>query len=103
MYIREGFSHKYAQAIHVHGFDFGYVVGGTLEMVARSPTDPAFPPRFLACKKPGASDWASRGETAYYPAEYLILQVNGENQELDDGPWYDAEIIISFPVRRRKS
>ncbi len=47
----------------------------------------------------GASDWSSRGQSSYSPAEFMVLRVTEQGK---DG-WVQAEQIIRFPIRKPTS
>ena len=85
---------KEKKSVTFQGINWGYGLGSTLLLwdyhQGRS---------LIVVKKPGASDWSSRGESSYGPAEFMILHIT---EKIGAGG-VQAEEIISFPIRKPRS
>lgn len=79
------------QRVTFEGISWGYGLGNTLLLWEyRKHTG------LVVVKKPGASDWSSRGQSSYGPAEFMVLRIT---DRLGAGHMR-AETIISFPIRK---
>lgn len=80
-----------ARTVSFNGVTFGYGIGNTLllwEFWRLS--------GIIVVKKPGHSDWSSRGQSSYYPAQFMVLKIT---KELTEGE-YEVETIIEFDIKR---
>lgn len=75
------------------GIDWGYDLGYELPL-----WDYIEHRGLVVVKKPGASDWVSRGQSSYTPAEFVVLRIIDTG--LDREGWVRAEQIIRFPIRK---
>lgn len=76
-----------------HGVTFGYGVGSELPLwLYRAHSG------IVVVKKVGSHEWAARGQSGYYPAEFMVLRITGPREGMDG--WQRAEGIISFPIRK---
>ncbi len=81
------------QLVTFEGISWGYGLGNTLLL-----WDYHQGRGLVIVKKPGTSDWSSRGESSYGPAEFMVLHIT---EKLGAG-WAQTEEIISFPIRKPK-
>lgn len=78
------------------GITFGYGVGSELPLWSYRERG-----GIIVVKKVGAQEWSSRGESSYYPAEFMVLRITERASERADG-WAKAEEIVSFPIRKER-
>ena len=82
------------QRVTFEGINWGYGLGSTLLL-----WDYHQGRKLIVVKKPGASDWSSRGESSYGPTEFMVLHIT---EKIGAG-WMQVEEIISFPIRKTRS